>query len=78
MCYGEKRSLAEIILLPFGEVVSAGFGVVVFDFRRQCSDVTHPQPLSRGEVGCFVLLGNEWFVVWRISPLERGLRGVLR
>ena len=28
MCYGEKRSLAEIILLLFGEVVSAGFGVV--------------------------------------------------
>ncbi len=25
MCYGEKRSLAEIILLLFGEVVSAGF-----------------------------------------------------
>jgi len=28
VCYGEKRSLAEIILLLFGEVVSAGFGVV--------------------------------------------------
>ena len=25
---------------------------------------------------CF--LGNEWFVVWCVSPLERGSRGVLR
>ena len=26
MCYGEKRGLAEVILLPFGEVVFVDFG----------------------------------------------------
>ena len=47
-------------------------------FRMQCSDVTHPRPLSRGEVwdGAFFLVVSG--LSGEFSPLERGLRGVLR
>lgn len=51
-------------MLQFGEVVFLGFWVDVFDFRRLCPGVTHPQPLSRGEVE--VLL----FLLW-MSEVER-------
>ena len=43
-----------------------------FDFRRLCAGVTHPRPLSRGEVldGAFLLVMSG---LWcEISPLERG------
>ena len=50
-----------------------------FDFRWLCLGVTHPRPLLRGEIlDADFLVGNEWFVVWWVSPLERGSRGVLR
>ena len=53
--------------------------VVALVFRRLCLGVTHPQPLSRGEIwnAVFLLVMSG---LWRgdISPLERGLRGVLR
>ncbi len=39
---------------------------------------TPPTPLWDGEVGSYVLFDNERFVAWWYSPLERGLRGVLR
>ena len=46
--------------------------VVAFDLRRLCAGVTHPRPLSRGEV-----LDADFFLIisgllcWN-SPLERG------
>ena len=47
-----------------------------FWFRRLCAGVTHPRPLSRGEVrDAAFLVGNERFVVWGISLL-RGDQGV--
>ena len=58
----------EVFLLLFGEVVFLGFWVDVFDFRRLCLDVTHPRPLSRGEVE--VLL----FLLW-MSDVERWFCG---
>ena len=43
-----------------------------FDFRRLCTDVTHPRPLSRGEIWMLLFsLVNEW-VECEVSPLERG------
>ena len=45
--------------------------VDVFDFRKPCSDVTHPQPLSRGEIWMLFLFVNERFEC-DVSPLERG------
>ena len=39
---------------------------------------THPAPLERGDLKYSFLVGNERFVVLCVSPLERGLRGVLR
>ena len=41
---------AEMFLLLFGEVVSVRFWVTTLEFRRLCADVTHPPPLSRGEI----------------------------
>ena len=38
---------------------------------------TPPAPLKRGALDAVFLFGNGW-VVWVASPLERGLRGVLR
>ena len=68
-------------MLLFGEEVFLVFGIVrrylsalggCFDFRRLCAYVTHPLPLSRGEIlGCLFLLGSESFD-GLISPLERG------
>ena len=34
----------------FFEVGSVGLWVAVFDYRCLCAGVTHPQPLSRGEI----------------------------
>ena len=40
----------EMFLLLFDEVLSLRFWVTALGFRKQCTNVTHPQPLSRGEV----------------------------
>ena len=45
------RGAVGMFLLLFFEVRFVGLRVDVFGFRWLCSDVTHPQPLSRGEVG---------------------------
>ena len=49
--------------------------MVVFDFRQLCADVTHPPPLSRGEVQALF-----FFLVMRVLsvmfPLLRGDEGV--
>ena len=43
-----------------------------FDFRKLCADVTHPRPLSRGEIlGAAFLLVMSGLSVF-ISPLQRG------
>lgn len=49
--------------------------VTTFDFRRLCTDVTHPRPSRGGSFGCCFLLGNKRFE-YNVSSLERGLRGV--
>ena len=36
-----------------------------------------PDPSQEGRFGCCVLVGSEWFVAG-YSPLERGLKGLLR
>ena len=48
-----------------------------FGFRKLCADVTHPRPLSRGEVWNAVFLLLMSGLSGGVSPLERGLRGVL-
>ena len=59
----------EMILLLFGEEVFLVFSGARkylssfddrFGFRRLCLGVTHPQPLSRGEVRCYFLVVDEW------------------
>ena len=45
---------AEVFLPLFGEVVFLGLWVDVFVFRWLCLGVTHPRPLSRGEVRALV------------------------
>ena len=50
--------------------------MVVFDFRRLCAGVTHPRPLSRGEVldgAFFLVMSGLWC---EISPSQRGDEGV--
>ena len=41
----------ELILLLFGDVVFPELRAAAFDYRCLCLDVTHPLPLSRGEIG---------------------------
>ena len=53
--------------------VSGGY----FGFRMQCSDVTPPAPLERGDWGASLFLVVRG-LSREVSPLERGLRGVLR
>ena len=40
----------EVFLLLFGEEVFLGLWVTALGFRWLCSGVTHPLPLSRGEI----------------------------
>ena len=40
----------EMSLLLFDEVLSLRFRVTALGFRKLCADVTHPLPLSRGEI----------------------------
>ena len=42
--------LVEVFLLLFDEEVFLGLWVTALGFRWLCSGVTHPLPLSRGEV----------------------------
>ena len=46
----------ECFLLLFGEEVSVRLQVVALDFRQLCADVTHPPPLSRGEIGMLLFI----------------------
>ena len=46
-----------------------------FWFWKLCLDVTHPRPLSRGEVWDAVFLLVMRGLLCLNSPLERGLRG---
>ena len=48
-----------------------------FGFRKLGADVTHPQPLSRGEILVRLFLLVMGGLCGVVSPLERGLRGVL-
>ena len=58
-------------LSSFFEVGFVGLWAAAFDYRKLCAGVTHPQPLSRGEVwDDTFLFGNEDFECC-ISPLER-------
>ena len=45
-----------------------------FDFRKLCADVTHPRPLSRGEVcsAAFFLVMSDLCVVF---PSREGIKG---
>ena len=46
-----------------------------FDFRKLCADVTHPPPLSRGEVwnAVFLLVMSD---LWRVGfPSREGIEG---
>ena len=54
-----------------------GLRVVAFDLGS-CAWTSHtPGPSREGRFENCVLFGNEW-VDGDVSPLERGLRGVLR
>ena len=49
--------------------------VVALGFRRLCADVTHPRPLSRGEIwnACFLLVMSD---LWRVGfPSREGIEG---
>ena len=49
--------------------------MVAFDFRRLCTGVTHPRPLSRGEIGKtrFLLVMSD---LQRVSfPSREGIKG---
>lgn len=61
-----------MFLLLFFEVVSVRFWVTASGFRRLCADVTHPPPLSRGEIEMMFSFVNESFEC-DVSPLERGV-----
>ena len=59
MCYGEKRGIGWDYFAAVWRGGVCLLRVAAFDFRRLCSDVTHPRPLSRGEIGCCFLVDNE-------------------
>ena len=61
-------------MLLFGEEVFLGLRVDAFDFRRLCADVTHPRPLSRGEVRVLVSCW-EWWVECVGFPSREGIKG---
>ena len=82
MCYGEKRGKGRgVAISRFGKLVVArkclSASVTAFDFRKLCADVTHPlAPLERGDWNAVFLLVMSG-LSGEVSPLERGLRGVL-
>ena len=49
--------------------------MAAFDFRKLCLGVTHPRPLSRGEIG-MVLFYLEMSILSVVFPLLRGDQGV--
>ena len=67
----------EIVFLLFGDVAFLGFGWMFLASVAMLGRDTPPAPLKRGGWDVVFLFGNEW-VECEDSPLERGLRGVLR
>ena len=49
MCYGKKRELGRDFRDTIEGCVYCSVSETVFVFEWLCADVTHPQPLSRGE-----------------------------
>ena len=71
-------TLCFFLFVAFFEVLFFLLWAVAFGFRRLCSDVIHPPvPLKRGDLEASLLLLMSCLVCYN-SPLERGLRGVLR
>ena len=65
----------EVFLLLFGEVVFLGLWVTVLGLRWLCAGVTHPRPLSRGEVcgAAFLLVVSG---LWCVGfPYREGIEG---
>ena len=52
-----------------------GLWAAAFDYRCLCAGVTHPQPLSRGEVW-MILFYLEMSILSVVFPLLRGDKGV--
>ena len=50
VCYGEGCGMGGDVFAAVWRCGVSWLRVDVFDFRRLCTDVTHPLPLSRGEV----------------------------
>ena len=73
MCYGEGRGIGRWVAGYSFETLGVARWYLsnisgCFGFRKLCADVTHPRPLSRGEIGSCVLFGNERFVAWGYFP----------
>ena len=77
MCYDEMRGMGGDVFAAVWRCGVSWLRVVALGFRWQCADVTHPLPLSRGEVRVLIFLLKMSDLWRRYSPLERGLRGVL-
>ena len=60
----------------FFGVVSVGFECLHLIWVAMHMRHTPPAPLERGDWGGAFFVGNEW-VECKVSPLERGLKGVL-
>ena len=50
MCDGEGRGVGGDVFAAVWRCGVSWLRVVALGFRWLCADVTHPQPLSRGEV----------------------------
>ena len=83
MCYGEGRGKGRWVARYGFEKLGVArcyqsASVTAFDLRWLCLGVTHPQPLSRGEIWMRLFYLEKRGLSVFVSPLERGLRGVLR
>ena len=81
MCYGEGRGIGRwVARCSFEKLGVARWSLSVSVTALGlggCAQTSHtPAPLERGELRCCFLFVNEG--EWLVSPLERGLRGVLR
>ena len=50
VCYGERRGMGGDVFATVWRCGVSWLRVVALGFRWLCADVTHPRPLSRGEI----------------------------
>ena len=75
MCYGERRGMGGDVFAAVWRCGVSWLRVTALVFRWLCLGVTHPRPLSRGEVGMLFLdiyryfseIYKSVFLVWAMD-----------